>query len=471
MTDTQMEAKDGLTMLDAHGHKMDIIPAEVKGFFRNRRTLAYWVLIMIFLALPWIKINGMQAILIDIVNRKFELFGVRFWSHDGPLIFFILLALVFGLALMTALFGRIWCGWACPQTVFIDAIYRQIEIWIEGNYIERRKLRVSPYGFKKTIKVVSKWISFVAVSSLIAHSFVAYFSGSDRLVQMIQGSPAENWSYFLLVTVMTLVLSFNFGWFREQLCIIVCPYGRFQSVLHDFHSVTVMYDEKRGEPHRGLPKAGEKAGDCVACNRCVQVCPTGIDIRKGSQLECIACSACVDACDEIMTKMKKPTGLIRYASLASMAGLKTDFLRFRVLAYSAILLVGIFGFGLSIGNRSGFMVTLLRAIETPYQILNHGGETQVINHFRLHVHNQQSKAQVFKMEIPPDWGEKRIHLTLPVSSIEVGGTAEKEVHFFVLFPPEILDTKGQASFNIRVIGEKPEEAVTKVLFLVGPERK
>lgn len=461
------EPQEALSMLDARGHRMEIIPAEVKGFFRTRRTLVYWVLILIFMALPWIKINGMQAVLIDIVGRKFEIFGVRFWSHDGPLIIFILGTLAIGLALLTALFGRVWCGWACPQTVFIDAIYRQIEIWIEGNYIARRKLRQSPMSPEKFIKSALKWLSFIVVSSVIAHSFIAYFSGSDKLLAMIQGSPQQNWNYFLLVTAMTGILSFNFGWFREQFCIIMCPYGRFQSVLHDADSVTVLYDETRGEPRRGTASGDAKTGDCVACNRCVQVCPTGIDIRKGVQLECIACSACVDACNEIMAKVHKPPNLIRYDSLR---GGKIRYIRPRVVLYAVVLAIFITGLGANLANRSGFMVTLLRAIETPYQVLKNEDKTQVINHFRLHLHNQESKSQQFEIIVPPDWKEKNIQLTLPNQKIDVEATSEKEIHFFVLFSPDILDEKGRASTEIKIIGEKPEEAISKSLFLLGPEK-
>jgi cytochrome c oxidase accessory protein FixG len=398
------------------------------------------------------------------VNRKFEFFGIRFWSHDGPLIFFVLGSLTIGLALVTALFGRIWCGWACPQTVFIDAIYRQIEIWIEGNYIERRKLRQSAPSAEKFFKWILKWGAFFLISSVIAHSFVAYFSGAERLVQMMHGSPTENWNYFLLVFVMTVVIAFNFGWFREQFCIVVCPYGRFQSVLLDPNSVTVLYDEVRGEPRKGLVALGEKTGDCVACNRCVQVCPTGIDIRKGIQLECISCTACIDACNEIMEKVKRAPNLIRYASL----NIKTKFLRPRVIVYAILFTAFVSGFFINISNRSGVLITLLRAIETPYQVLKHGDESQVINHFRLHIHNQSNLAQSFQLEWPKDWTEKNIHLTLPNNRIDLEPTSEKEIHFFVIFPPQILDKAGIAITEVKVISSKAEDTVTKSLNLLGP---
>lgn len=451
------EEQEGLSSLDRHGHKLDIIPAEVRGFFRKRRTLVQYVLIFIFLILPWTQINGNQTILLDIVNRKFSFLGVLFWSHDGPLIFFILAISTLGLALVTAIWGRVWCGWGCPQTVFIDAIYRRIEEFVEGNYIERRKLRDQKMDFRKTRLWITKWFLFTVVSSLIAHSFIAYFSGSDKLLLMIKEGPIQNWNYFLLVTVMTLILLFDFGWFREQFCIVMCPYGRFQSVLLDQKSITVLYDEKRGEPR----KAG---GDCVACNRCVQVCPTGIDIRKGVQLECIACTACIDACDEIMTKVKKPTGLIRYASLN---GDKAQFFRPRVMIYTVLIALAFAGLVNGLGNRSGAMITLLRAIETPYQLLQNGDSKKVINHFKLHIHNQLNVEQTFSLLEPITWKEESVSLTTPLKEIKVPASTDQVIHFFVVFPLEILNEKGQKSYELTISGGN--ENYQKTLFLVGPE--
>lgn len=451
------ELKEALTSLDEYGHRINIIPAEVKGFFRRWRVVTQFILIVVFLVIPWTKVNGNQTILIDIINRKFAFFGIQLWSHDGPLIFFVLAILSLGLALVTALWGRVWCGWACPQTVFIDAIYRNIERLVEGNYIARRQLLKADMSISKFVKTSVKWILFFVVSSVIAHSFVAYFVGSEELMAMVQGSPAQNWSYFLLVTAMTGILLFDFGWFREQFCIVMCPYGRFQSVLLDSKSITVLYDEKRGEPR----KAG---GDCVACNRCVQVCPTGIDIRKGVQMECIACTACMDACDEIMEKVKKPKGLIKYASLE---GSKFNFFRPRVVIYSFFLLVSIVGLSYGLGKRSGAMITLLRAIETPYQVLKNNEQTEIINHFKLHIHNQTNQTQIFKIEPPASWLTEGVRLTTPIKEISLAPLKDQVVHFFVIFPVQILDARGQKSYQLIIANEA--ERFSKTLFLVGPE--
>ena len=288
--------EDRLASLDKMGGRLFIYPAQVRGFFRKWRTVTQIILIAIFLLLPWIKIGGQQAVLLDLPGRKFALFGVTFWAHDAPMIFFVLAILTMSLALMTALWGRVWCGWACPQTVFIDGVFRRIEELIEGNHIERRKLDDAPMDAKKFFKRSLKWILFTAVTLVITHSFLAYFVGADRLVEMVQHKPAENWTNFLIILVTSGIILFDFAWFREQFCIIACPYGRFQSVLMGPRSKNVVYDYNRGEPRKGKAPKGEEA-DCVNCYRCVQVCPTGVDIRRGTQMECIACTACIDACD------------------------------------------------------------------------------------------------------------------------------------------------------------------------------
>ncbi|MEZ4872141.1 MAG: 4Fe-4S binding protein [Bdellovibrionales bacterium] len=231
--------------LDAYGSRVFQYPAEVKGYFRTRRNVVYAILIIIFLALPWIKIGGHQAILLDIPGRQFSFFGIHFWAHDAPLIFFIFAFLTLGLAFVTAIWGRVWCGWACPQTVFIDGIYRRIETWIEGSHLARRKLDLQDWNREKILKRSSKWLAFFVVSFLISHSFLAYFVGSQAIIEYVQHPPSENWTTFLIVMSFTAFLLFDFGWFREQFCIIMCPYGRFQSVLMDESSLAIVYDENR----------------------------------------------------------------------------------------------------------------------------------------------------------------------------------------------------------------------------------
>ncbi len=450
-----------LNMIDQYGDRRRIIPAEVKGKFRKLRTYVHAVLLLIFLSLPWISINGTQAVLLDIVNRRFELFGQVFLSHDAPLIFFIFAIVILLIFLSTALWGRVWCGWACPQTVFIDFVFRQIEIWVEGDYKQRRALAKAPLTFNKFRKIFAKWGLFLIVSSLLAHSFIAYFSGSKKLLTMMQAPPSENWFYFLLVGSVTALVLFDFGWFREQFCIIMCPYGRFQNVLMDQQSVSVVYNEKRGEPRKGFPGRDQKKGDCVSCNRCVEVCPTAIDIRNGSsQLECIGCTACIDACDEIMTRVNKPKGLIAYTP--AQPDLKPNYFRPRVLAYVALLLICIVGFSYNLSSRKPYALSLMRAKDSPYQVSPDGS---VLNHFKAHLHNQSYSTQAFSFAVA---NVDLVKMTQAQKFYELKPGESKEVHLFINFSKTMLKENGTATADINVKELSSGELKTFGITLVGP---
>lgn len=461
---------DRLTSIDEFGDRTYLIPAEVRGFFHRQRQRVHFVLLLIFLILPWTTINGHQTILLDVPARKFAIFGITFWAHDAPLVFFVLATLTLGLAFVTSVWGRAWCGWACPQTVFIETIFRRIEQWVQGNYIQRRQLRQAPFSLQKAFKKSLTWFLFFVVSSLIAHSFVAYFVGSKELVAMIQGSPDQNWNYFLVVSFMTVLVLFDFGWFREQFCIIMCPYGRFQSVLLDQKSLAVVYDETRGEPRKGLAKVGQKAGDCVSCNRCVQVCPTGIDIRKGLQMECIACTACVDACDEIMEKVKKPKGLIRYDTLD-----RTPFTlkKPRSLVYMALILLAVSGLTYNIVTREKAQVFVLRAKEAPYTVIKGSqGEDLVLNHFRLQIQNQGFKKAIYLIKPSAEWQEKGIEMTVAQNSIDLEPGKIIEWHIFVRFKPELVAATGKLSTKVLLEDQNDMEdpfKSEKEFILVGPK--
>lgn len=452
-------------MLDEYGGRKQIIPAEVKGKFHTRRNYVHFVLMLLFLILPWISINGTQAVLFDIAERRLEVFGFIFLSHDSPLIFFLFAIAILGIMLTTALWGRVWCGWACPQTVFIDAVYRRIEYFIEGNYLERRRLYNSEMTREKFVKSLAKWFLFFVVSSIFAHSFIAYFAGSRDLLKMMAGSPQENWSYFLIVSSVTALLLFNFGWFREQFCIIMCPYGRFQSVLLDQQSLNIFYDQERGEPRKGiLIPEGAKRGDCVSCNRCVQVCPTGIDIRHGIQMECIGCTACIDACDEIMTKVNKPTGLISY----NVAVPKSErrYFRPRIIAYLALILICLSGFVFNLATRKPFLVTILRGTDAPYQVSPDGS---VINHFKFSLHNQSREKQIFEISLPAVDGQgTEVKITQASPQHELKGGESKELHIFVSFPKTSLDNLGKIPLKFRVVEVSKAQEYWNNVSGVGP---
>ncbi|OYZ16066.1 MAG: cytochrome c oxidase accessory protein CcoG [Bdellovibrio sp. 28-41-41] len=457
-----------LSMLDKDGSRSRIIPAEVTGYWMKRRNAVYTFLIVLFLFLPWTKINGEQTILLDIPNRKFALFGITFWAHDAPMIFLIVAIFAFGLTLITSIWGRVWCGWACPQTVFIDFIYRRIERWVEGDYIQRRQLNSSELSFNKIFKLTIKWFLFFIVSSLIAHSFTAYFVGSDQLTKWVySGDISAHQTTFLIVLFITAVLLFDFGWFREQFCIIMCPYGRFQSVLMDQRSLAVLYDEKRGEPRKGLENPEKPRGDCVSCNRCVQVCPTGIDIRKGLQMECIACTACIDACDTIMTKVNKPKGLIKYATVS---GKTNHIYKGRQLLYLAICVALFAALLYLVSVRKSVDVAILRAQDTPYQTVETATGKKILNHFKLHSKNQNTKDLKQEIFFPP---ELNLEVRMQSNPYEIKGGESLTTHFFILFDPAILDSTGAKKINLKIktVSHPDEETeLSQEISLIGPNQ-
>ncbi len=464
---------DRLSTTDEKGRRVYLYVADVGGFFRRKRTFLQVLLMLFFLVLPWIKINGHQAILLDIVNRHFEFFGLSLRAHNAPLLFLVIATFAFGLLFVTAVWGRIWCGWACPQTVFVDAVFRRIERWIEGTHIDQRKLDNLPWNFTKLRKRGFKWLVFTLASLITTHSFLAYFVGTEKLRIMMMSSPVENWGSFLFMAVSTAFILFNFGWFREQFCTIVCPYGRLQSVLMDEHSMIVAYDVKRGEP-RATPQAkaiaktrGAKLGDCVNCYRCVQVCPAGIDIRRGLQLECIACTACIDACDDIMTKLEKPKGLIRYETQVGLAGGKKKFWRPRVAVYLAAMLVASTALATLITTMKPVDIVLLRAKDNPYLVDQVDGQPTITNHFKIEVSNQSGSVQTISF----DTEDPLIKIISAQNNSDIAPQADAHFDFFVRFPKTLLDTgRSQKVITIRHLDKDThtETVIRKELLLVGP---
>lgn len=456
--------------MDEAGKRVFIFPEQAKGFWRNARTITEIILVIFFLVLPWIKIGGHQALLLNIGERKFSIFGLIFWAHDAPLIFFILAFLSIGLAFITAVWGRIWCGWACPQTVFIDGVFRRLEYWIIGSHIQQRNLARAPWGTKKFFKLSVLWSLFLIVSLIIAHSFLAYFVGADRLVEMTQQNPQQNWTIFLVMAFLAAFFLFDFGWFREQFCIIMCPYGRFQSVLMDEDSLTVSYDTVRGEPRKGTTKAGEMEGDCINCYKCISVCPTGIDIRNGQQLECIGCTACIDACDEVMEKIKKPVGLIRYATGNSLKGLTTKWFRPRVAIYSLLLIVVTVALVFSVSRREDIVVTVLRGKDTPFQVVKTADDSEeIINHFKMHMKNQTFNDVSLKMVLPEEWKEKDIEIISQNKTIKLEPGKDETVHFFVKFPKGVTGGEGTRTIRLDFIDPGDNKIKTgEDVKLVGP---
>ncbi|MCB0472211.1 MAG: cytochrome c oxidase accessory protein CcoG [Flavobacteriaceae bacterium] len=359
--------RDSIGTIDTEGKRNYIHPKKPKGKFTNYRTYVSWFLLILLFALPFIKIDGNQFILINVLERKFNIFGQPFWPQDFHLLVLSMLIGVVFVILFTVIFGRIFCGWVCPQTIFMEMVFRKIEYWIEGDRNKQIKLNKQEWNGEKIRKKALKWFIFFLVSFLIANVFLAYIIGSDRVLEYIKEGPLEHLGTLIPLLVFTAIFYFIFAWFREQVCIIVCPYGRLQGVLLDKKSIVVAYDYVRGEAANGRNKIrkGEDReakgyGDCIDCKQCVLVCPTGIDIRNGTQLECVNCTACIDACDEVMDTVGFDRGLIRYASEDDIK--KGEKFKFngRIIAYTAVLTVLIGAFVTMLLLRTDIEATVLR---------------------------------------------------------------------------------------------------------------
>jgi cytochrome c oxidase accessory protein FixG len=396
---TPQPSLESLSTVRADGSRRYVYTADVSGRFARLRRASSAVLLVVYLALPWIPVHGYPAVFLDVENRRFHLFGLTLAAQDMWLLFFLISGLGFSLFFVTALFGRVWCGWACPQTIFLDHVYRRIERWTEGDAVRRRALRDAPVGLEKIARRTAKHALYLLVSAVVAHMFLAYFASVPSLWRMMEAAPTEHWSAFVFIGALTGALYFNFAWFREQLCVVLCPYGRLQSVLVDEHSLIVGYDRARGEPRARLREAREPAaghaGDCVDCHRCVAVCPTGIDIRQGLQLECIACTACVDACDEVMDRLDRPRGLIRYDSQAGLNGRRTRWIRPRTALYGLLLMVGagVATWALSTVRPANLGVT--RMIGAPYIV----DSAFVRNQFLVRIVNKRTDTEQFVLEM------------------------------------------------------------------------
>jgi len=382
--------------INRDGSRRFIHPATARGSFSKLRVVSGVLLLAVYAALPWIPVNGHPAVFLDIADRRFHLFGLTLVTQDLWLAFFLITGAGFGLFYITALLGRVWCGWACPQTVFLD-LTRRIERLIEGDAPARKALDASPWTAAKTIQRASTQVLFAVFALGLSHVFISYFVSLPRLWKMMASSPFEHWSAFLFVFAMAAALWFDFAWFREQFCIVLCPYGRLQSALMDNNTITIGYDAIRGEPRgkRGTPDAGA----CVDCLRCVQVCPTGIDIRQGSQIECIACAACVDACNEVMAKLERPPGLVRYDSANGFAGARTQFIRPRTIVYTILLAAGAAVMTFSASTFRQAAVNILRMPGAPYYLTDDGG---VRNQFMMRITNKHSRPEVFEVRIHGD---------------------------------------------------------------------
>lgn len=437
-------------------------PAEVKGNLEKWRNRLQVVLLAIFIFLPWVQLNGNPLLLLNVFERHFIIFGFSFYSHDAPLLFFVLIIVILLIFMVTALYGRLWCGWVCPQTVFIHAVFNKIEKFIFGTYSKRYKFFSEMGGFGKTLKLTFLYVVFFIVSSLLAHSFVAYFLGAQTVMAYIVEGPFLHIKSFTVVSIMSVVLFFNFTFFREKLCFFVCPYGRFQNALIDNNSLTVFYDKLRGEPRsKASAKLKNDHGDCVDCLRCVRVCPVGIDIRNGFQMECIACGKCIDACNEVMSKVGRQPQLIRYDTGNQK---KITFHRFRLYLYSLLLLVFVSTFIYLLSERSLVDISISRSHSSPFssRLLVDGAKVRS-NQIQIHFKNNTHSAMFVEVRLVQSEGELPLSLMTPAAKMQLEPLQDIVMPAFV--ERSIPSSNEHQKFEIEFVYEPLDSQKSKPIYV------
>lgn len=358
--ETPSTFRDRPVNIEESGQQKWIYAKQPKGKWYKRRTIVSWLALSFLVLAPFLKINGNPMMLFDIANRRFSIFGQIIWAQDSYLLALIMLVAVVFVVLFTVIYGRLWCGWLCPQTIFLEMVFRRIEYLFEGNYRNGRNTKkVTPMVIGLRI---TKHIAFLITSILITNVFLNWFIGPDRLLELISSPISENLPGFTIMLGISLFYYWIYAFFREQVCTMICPYGRMQGVLLDSRSIAVIYDYKRGEP-----RGSKNGGDCINCNQCVAVCPTGIDIKDGSQLECINCTACIDECNNVMKRINKPENLIRFDSFQGIESGIRSILNGRTYAYSAVLAVLIIILSVAVMDRKPIEITMLRVSGTIYQ--------------------------------------------------------------------------------------------------------
>ncbi|MBD0404866.1 4Fe-4S dicluster domain-containing protein [Flammeovirga sp. EKP202] len=524
--------RDSISTVDAEGKRVWLYPKKPSGRYYNARKWVAYILIAFFFVGPFIKINGQPFFMMNILERQFVIFGRLFVPQDFFVFVLIMIALIIFIVLFTVVYGRVWCGWTCPQTVFMEMVFRRIEYWIEGDANQKRKLDQAPWTQEKILKKGTKHTIFVIFSLAIANMVLGYIVGGDALVNMITSKPAENWPVFLAHIAFAGIFYFVFARFREQACTQVCPYGRLQGVFLDKDSIVISYDHVRGEPRGKLKKkkassgcggcgsssaavkpivgrakkpkvnpsplpeikkpdveevkapvseeketvrkmtledvnptvsTDQPLGDCIDCKLCVHVCPTGIDIRNGTQLECVNCTACIDACDEVMDKIDKPRGLIRFASANDIEKGKPFKFTARIKAYTAVLLILVGAISLALVKRGEVEVTVLRAPGMLYQKAENG---DIRNLYTIQLVNKSNNSfdDLDVLLVDPEG-----KITIAGGDMQLKEGAHLDGAFFIDIAPENLDgMKNKITIKIMNGEEELDELTTNFL---GPIKK
>jgi cytochrome c oxidase accessory protein FixG len=459
--------RDHIGTINEDGTRHFIFPKKPHGKFYNARTYLSWVLLAFFFVGPFIKINGNPLILINVLERKFSLLGSMFYPQDFYIFVLMMIAVIVFVVLFTVVFGRIFCGWLCPQTIFLEMVFRKIEYVIDGDRVQQMKLAKMPWNAEKYRKRIVKWIVYLIISFVIANTFLAYITGIDKLYIFIQEGPIKNPSGYGALILFTGAFFFIFASFREQACLIACPYGRLQGVLLDRKSIQVSYDYVRGEKEKGRAKfkksedrTSSGKGDCIDCNQCVEVCPTGIDIRNGSQLECVNCTACMDACNSVMDSVGLPTGLIRYASEDNIANGEKPSFNARIIGYTTVLTILLIVVASLLMLRSDVDTNILRLPGQLYQTEQNG---DISNVFTYKMVNKTNYDKAIELKLISHEGEIEM---VGRSAIVVKARERYEGTIFVKIPKDKLNrTKNKVVIGVYEGGKLIKKVKTN---FIGP---
>lgn len=485
--------RNSIATVTKEGKRNFIQPKKPKGKLYNLRTIFSIGYLLVFFGLPFIKAHGEPLLMFNFMERKFILFGMIFWPQDFFIFGIGMLTFIVFVMLFTVVFGRIFCGWACPQTIFMEMVFRKIEYWIDGDATQQKLLKAMAWTGEKIRKRLLKFVLFFSLSFLIANFFLAYMIGMDQLLGYVQ-NPGQHSGTLVSLCIFTSIFFFVYWWFREQACIVVCPYGRLQGVLLDKNSIVVAYDYLRGEPrtklkghHHTRPAGHDKCsnckgnggchdvlkqldvvqpiaatGDCIDCFACVRVCPTGIDIRNGTQLECINCTACIDTCDAIMTSIQKPVGLIRYASENSiMNAVQLAFTR-RIKAYTAVLILLVALLVFLLVSRTDLDATLMRTAGMTYTSMPDGS---IGNLYNLKLGNKTHKDISVRLELENIPGEITL---INAANSTIQKEAYGQLQFFVKLKRE--DVKGWKTPLVIGLYDAKERIKTIKAKFIGPEQ-
>ncbi len=451
-----------LSTLERDGRRRWMHPKLSTGIWWHRRRIVAYVLMIVFVVIPHLRIAGKPLILLDIAAREFTVLGKTFLPTDTVVLAMLMLSVFLTIVLVTAITGRAWCGWACPQTVYMEFLFRPIDR-LFGGVSGKGGL---PKKDRSAVGQVARIAVYVVLCMFLAHTFLAYFVGTERLAVWVRSSPIEHPTAFLVMGATTIAMLYDFLFFREQLCLIACPYGRFQSVMLDEQSMIVAYDPVRGEPRKkGKHEPGEPVGDCVDCNRCVVVCPTGIDIRNGLQMECINCTQCIDACDDVMSRLNKPPGLIRFSSQDSIARKPKRILRARTIIYPIVLTVILGGLGFAIASKSGFDARLIRGKGAPFSTTTTG---MISNSFQVRLVNRLDQPQTYAIAI--SGAENATLSVVDEDRLSLEVSESQLVPITIMFPSRLTARQGNHVCEVLVTDQSGNTRNIE-LRLLGPVSK